>query len=155
MECDVIYEELAAFAFGELDPQQRARIGRHLDACDRCRKRIEALRRADELLTSLPPLEPPTWAILAARRALSEAADGRKAHEIMTLAEVAQFLRISAEQLGEVVEDLPAFELAGQVRVRRARLIEWIQQRERDYTRRAAASWAAHVASDDFGKGAA
>ena len=40
---------------------------------------------------------------------------------------------------------LYAFELAGQVRVRRERLVEWVQQRERDYAHQTAASWAARA----------
>ena len=53
----------------------------------------------------------------------------------MTLDEVAEFLRVSLEELGEVVGELPAFELAGRVRVRRTKLIEWIEKRERAYAR--------------------
>ena len=37
---------------------------------------------------------------------------------------------------------------------RRARLIEWIEQRERDYTRQATGSWAARAAGEEFQQGA-
>ena len=73
----------------------------------------------------------------------------------MTLEEVAEFLRISGDELGEIVEELPAFELGGRIRVRRAKLLEWIQQRERDYSRDIASSWAARASSDEFQKGIA
>ena len=144
MNCDVIYEELAAFAAGEVDAERQAEIRRHVAACDRCRRRLAALERADAALGRMRPARPPAEAVLAARRALADAIRPVRAPEIMTLDEVAELLRVTPEQLGEVVEELPAFELAGQVRVRRQRLIEWIGQRERDYTRQAAASWAAH-----------
>ena len=55
--------------------------------------------------------------------------------------QTADFLRITRDQLGEIVEELPAFELAGQIRIRRQRLIEWVQQRERDYSRQASQRW--------------
>ena len=61
----------------------------------------------------------------------------------MTLDEVGEFLRIGPETLSEIAEELPAFELGGQVRVRRERLLEWVRRREQDYARGAAASWAA------------
>ena len=51
--------------------------------------------------------------------------------EIMTPAEVAAFLRIPLDDLEEVFDELPSFEFAGHVRVRRERLLEWIEQRER------------------------
>lgn len=53
--------------------------------------------------------------------------------EIMTLAEVASFLRLSEKEMAEVAEELPAFELAGKVLVRRERLMTWISEREGKY----------------------
>jgi hypothetical protein len=138
--CAVTYEELAAFASGDLGATRQAEIRDHLPQCNRCRKRLASVHSADHRLTTLLPVPPPGRAILAARRAVSEVTRGAQAPEIMTLDEVAEFLRITPEQLGQVVEELPAFELAGQIRVRRARLVEWIQQRERVYTKRSAES---------------
>ena len=93
-------------------------------------------------------------AVLAARRAVSRVLRRPHTPEVMTLDEVAAFLRVGPDELAEVVELLPAFELAGRIRVRRARLIEWIEQRERDYTRQATGSWAARAAGEEFQQGA-
>jgi len=155
MNCNMTYEELAAFASGDLDAGREAEIRNHLEQCDTCRKRLEALNEADAALRALRPVRPPASAILATRRALGEAADGAGGAEIMTLDEVGEYLRVTPKQLGEVVGELPAFELAGRIRVRRTKLIEWIEQRERSYTRRAAASWAARAVRGEFGKGVA
>jgi len=65
----------------------------------------------------------------------------------MTLNEVAELLRISPDELGEIAEELPAFELAGRVRVRREKLMEWIAQRESAYARQVAASRVARAAA--------
>lgn len=150
MNCDVTYQDLAAFASGDADADRREQLDGHAARCRRCRKRLEALRRSDAALKALPKVAPSGSAILAARRALVEVTRGPRAPEIMTLADVAEFLRVTPEQLGEIAEELPAFELAGQVRVRRDRLIEWVQQRERDYARDAAASWAARASAGKF-----
>jgi len=155
MSCEIAYEELAAFADGDLDASRLEEIRKHICGCGRCRKRLAALRRSDALLAATRPLPPPGSAILAARRALSEVTRPRQLPEIMTLAEAAEFLRITPEQLGEVVEELPAFELAGQIRVRRQRLLEWIEQRERDYSRQVSASWVARSSVLGLGTGAA
>ena len=155
MDCDVTYDELAAFVCGDLDAGRDAEIREHLPCCGRCRKRLEALGRADAALAALPPFEPAASILLATRRALAEVTRGPGAPEIMTLEEVAEFLRLSPAQLGEVVEELPAFELGGQIRVRRARLIEWIRQRERDYTRQATAAWVARAGRSAPEKGVA
>jgi anti-sigma factor RsiW len=150
VNCEVTYEELAAFAAAELDESRRGEIPEHLADCGRCRQRVAALRRADSALAALRPFAPDAATILSVRRALSEVTRGGREPEIMTLEEVGAFLRVTPGQLGQVVEELPAFELAGQVRVRRARLIEWIAAGERDYIRQAAAGWAADAGSNRF-----
>ena len=145
MNCDVTYEELAAFASDEAEAARGQEIREHLPHCDRCRRRLDALRRTDAALAQLPIIEPPVKAVRAARQAGAEALGASGAAEVMTMEEAAAFLRISTDQLGEHVDELPVFELAGQIRIRRTRLIEWIENRERDYRRQTAASWVAHA----------
>jgi len=155
MSCDVEYEELAAFADADLDPARLAEIRRHLSSCQACRRRLELLKSADAGLAAAKKAHPPVEAVLAARRVVEQVIRPVREAEIMTLEETAEFLRITPEQLGEMIEALPAFELAGQVRVRRQRLIEWIQQRERDFTRQANESWVARARVVSPGKGVA
>lgn len=140
MSCEITLEKLAAYAAGDLEAAGVAEIDQHLSDCQECRQRMELLSRTDAALTTLSPAQPSASGLLATRRALSETIRPRRHPEIMTLPEAADFLRITSDQLGEVMESLPAFELAGQIRVRRARLIEWVEQRERDYSRQTAQS---------------
>jgi len=155
VKCDVSDELLAALTAGDLPAEPAGRIERHARRCRRCRARLAAIRAADGALAALPRFAPSPAALLAARRALAGAARGGAEPEIMTLPEVAEFLRIDEAALGEIADELPAFELAGRVRVRRARLLEWIARRESDFAREAAASWAARAMAGAFGKGAA
>jgi hypothetical protein len=98
------------------------------------------LRRVDALLKALRPEPPAAETLLDVRRALTRETRREPVPEIMTLEDVAAFLQLSEEELGEIVEFLPAFELAGQIRVRRSQLIAWIEERERQY--RATTGWA-------------
>jgi len=91
--------------------------------------------------------------VLAASRTIAEATRATPRPEIMTLDEAAAFLRISPDELGEIAEELPAFELAGRIRVRRSRLIEWVARREADYARDTAASRVARVTAGRFEEG--
>jgi anti-sigma factor RsiW len=152
VNCDVTYEELAALAAGDLPAEREGQVRAHLPACPRCRRRVEALGRADAALAVLRPQAPPPRAMLAVRRELAAVTRPARPAEVMTLEEVAAFLRITPDQLADVMEDLPAFELAGQVRVLRQRLIEWLGQRERDYSYHVGASWAARSVAADAGK---
>jgi transcriptional regulator with XRE-family HTH domain len=141
----VTYEELARLALGELDAERARAIEGHLDSCAACRRRLRALESADAALRALPRMEPPAGAVLNTRRLLSRRVRGADAPEIMTLDEVAEFLRISLDELEEVVLELPVFELAGQLRVRRSKLTEWIEERERAFARGSAQSEAARI----------
>ena len=151
MTCDMLEEDLARHAAGECDPGRAREIEAHLARCPQCQRRLRSIRKVDESLGILPPLAPPATTILSLRRAIAEAIGARPAPEIMTLEDVAGLLRISPGDMEEFAEDLPAFEIAGHVRVRRARLIEWIEQRERQYERGPAGP----ILPGKFGKGVA
>ena len=155
MSCEITCEDLAAFTTEDLAPERQNAIREHLSGCSDCRELLAALNRADSLLASLSPVAPGSSAILSTRRAFSDVTRGLQTQEIMTLEETALFLRITPEQLGEIMEELPAFELAGQIRVRRIRLIEWIQQRERNFNRQLSESWVSRASVYGIGTGAA
>ena len=144
-ECDVSYEELSALTLGDLDDARSAAVKEHVSTCDYCRRRLRALEALDATLGRLRAVEPPPSAVLHARRSIAQLVRGPGAREIMTLPEVADFLRVSTEELEGVASELPAFELGGQVRVRRSKLIEWIEQRERVYARSAIQSEVAGI----------
>ena len=121
------------------------RIREHLTQCPECRQRLAALRRTDASLASLPRLQTPASLLLRVTRALSDELRGRNVAEIMTLDEVAAFLRVDVGDLDDVVSDLPAFELSGKIRVRREALLAWIGQREKLYARQRAESDVARI----------
>lgn len=148
MSCTVTAEEIARLAAQDLDEARAQEVQAHAASCPECCERLAALRRLDVALGALPRLEPPASAILKARRALAAELRAPAAPEILTLEESAAFLRISLDELEEIVLDLPAFELAGQLRIRRARLIEWVEARERAFTRNRAQSEIARILSD-------
>jgi hypothetical protein len=151
MPCDITYEDLAAFAAGD-----SADLAEHVGVCDACRRRLDTLRSADETLLRLPRPEPSASALLRLRRELArEVRPDGAVPEVMTLDEVAEYLRVPADELGDLLADLPAFELAGRVRVRRARLLEWVEAREGDYMRNNIASRVARTMAANGWKGVA
>lgn len=145
MACEVTNEDLSALAAGDLEAERARALQAHLQACTACSARLEEIRRLDARLRAMPRINPPPEAILNARRALSVELRGARAPEIMTLEEVAEYLRISPGDLADAASDLPAFELAGQIRVRRSKLAEWVERREQAYTRTRIESEAAHI----------
>jgi hypothetical protein len=141
MACEITYEELSAFTLGDLSTGKQDDLREHIAACASCRERVAALADVDAALEAMPAARPSCTALLATRRALAGVTRGG-APEVMTLEEVADFLRIGMDDLDEIVEELPAFELGGQIRCRRESLLAWIERREREFSRQAAATWA-------------
>ena len=137
MKCSVTYEELAAFAAQEPGSDD---LGRHVHACGECRKRLAALRDVDGALQRIVKEGPPARGVLNTWRAVLEESRGGRCDEVMTLDDVATFLKLSLDDLEDVASDLPTFEVAGRVRLRRAKLMEWIEDRERRHRRSIAAS---------------
>ncbi len=128
--------------------EARAReIEEHVAECADCQRSLDSLQTVDQILDSLPPAAPSAATLLNVRRALArETRPGGS--EIMTLSEVAELLRIPEADLDEVIEELPAFELGGRVRVRRSKLVEWIEQREQNFTKARMESYVARSLAD-------
>ncbi len=154
MTCNVTYDELAAFAANDLSPARREAVELHLGKCATCRRRLDALRRADSALRQLNHLEPSPEAVRDAREAFRGHAASLPPPEIMTLDDVARYLHVPLDDVRAMWDELPAFELAGRIRVRRAKLMEWIDERERAYRRCAAEDQVVHGLADLFVEGA-
>lgn len=150
MACEVTYEELARFEAGEAEATRAGWLKEHIVSCAQCGRRIAALRRTDAALRSLRVVQPSAGVLWNVRRLLSRELGGGGTPEVMTLEDVARFLHVPPERLAEEADDLPAFEIGGEVRVRRTRLMEWIRQRERAYGRRAVESAVARVLAGEF-----
>ena len=148
MACDVRHEEIAELAAGEVRADRARELGEHVGSCATCQQRLDALRIMDRGLAALPRLSPSPGGLYRMRRSLSDALRRPREPELLTLDEVAAFLRISLDELEEVVLELPAFEVAGQLRVRRAKLLEWVEARERSYRRSSAQSEVARAFAD-------
>jgi hypothetical protein len=155
MHCEITNEQLSAYSLGDLPGDQHQELRQHVASCESCQQCLAGLRALDTTLRNLPHETPSAETILAARRLLSEETRPRREPEILTLEEVAAFLRIEPEELRPFVTDLPAFELGGQIRVRRSKLLEWIEQRERQFGRSSAASTVAWIQAGTLRKGVA
>jgi len=156
MPCtDVTLEELAQYADGELRSSRLREVEAHVAGCEDCRSRLASVQEADGMLSRVRPSGPPDSVKLAARRKISEAARPASTPQVLALNEVAALLHITMEELDEIAGELPAFEVAGRIRVRRAKLLAWIAAREQEYVHRTAASWASESKAESLQKGVA
>ena len=154
MQTHIVDDDLAAYADGETDAVATREIDQHLAACPSCRRQLAALRQADAGLREMAGSAAPAGAVMAAWQAVSAELTPAALPEVLTLEQAAGMLAVSMNELAEVMDELPLFEIAGQLRIRRARLVEWIADRERQFSRQRSQSWVAR-ASAGMGKGVA
>lgn len=155
MTCESNDELLAQYAAGETEAGERQKLVRHLARCEACSERVAALQQVDRALRTLRPRLPGAGVLRSVRQAIAQETRRAVQNEIMTLDEVAAYLRIPTADLEEFVEDLPAFEVAGQVRVRREQLTEWVGEREGEYARKTTASWLSGAKATRLSEGVA
>jgi anti-sigma factor RsiW len=133
MSCTVEPVVLLAYLDGELADDERPRLEAHLQHCAECAGRLAQLRRSGQALQEEAHADLPD----AVRRRLGRTLGGAAAPdawpEVMALEEVARYLGITLDELDRLAADLPAFEVAGRIRVRRSELGKWIARREQDY----------------------
>ena len=133
MTCTVDPERLVAWLDGDLHRAAAARLAVHVETCPTCSDQMARLAHQAHVLRSELDREVPA-AVLARLRSVLPAADPTApGPDLMTLDEVARYLRITLDDLDQIASDLPAFEVAGQIRVRRAELRQWIARREQEY----------------------
>ncbi len=73
--CYRIEKYLTAYADGELSPRLRARVEKHLAACESCRRELDSIRASDRILRKAapPPVTDERWKVF--RRELARAFD--------------------------------------------------------------------------------
>ena len=135
MNCAECRQMLSPFEAGELDATAVQLVRSHVAACPACRRLLAALRATDVLLEELPD-EPPARS-LAVRilGQVDEFAAPSEVPDVMTPEQLARFLQVPLASLEEQIDTIPAFEVGGQLRFRKDRVMEWIGEREREHER--------------------
>jgi hypothetical protein len=131
MSCTQDPNSLLDFLDGEMAPE----TARHLGECPDCQRLLASLKDCERTLVELGSDTPPADALLRVQRRVRLDLGIAKEREILTLEEAADFLRLEPDELAEVLDDLPWFELAGRIRFRRQALLDWVRARERECAR--------------------
>jgi anti-sigma factor RsiW len=150
MDCALVETVLSAYEKGDLASGEREAVAAHLSSCPACRAALDDFAALTALAVaeaaSVPPAlgaassasgapstsPAPAERLLEAIKAevAAEAALATVEHEIMTFDEVAAYLRVAPDELEAELSTLPFFELGGRLRIRRSRLVAWVEERE-------------------------
>jgi len=135
-ECDDLLWPLAA---GELEDGQMREVTVHVEQCTSCQDRLDEVRRLAAAAKALPHATPSRSLCLQTKEAVRLELErlGRVRHAfgpVMNADDVAKYLKVTVETVYRHLDEIPHFELEGQMRFRRESLDRWIESSERAQT---------------------
>jgi hypothetical protein len=124
--------QVESYFDGDLADSATEDFARHLESCDSCRREVAEVQRIKSAIQESFETPLPDEADLRIRRTIHETLGISESprDEILTLEQVATILHVSLPEVVTMLDRLPAFELAGRIRIRRDRLMEWIHGQE-------------------------
>lgn len=162
MNCEEIRDRLTEFLDEELPDDIQKTIQNHLDVCEECRKELESLKGVlnvchqwksiqpsrdweSELKRKLTKTQrPPEMEIEILRSAViglsqriqkleeKNALPPTLESEIMTVEELARYLRLSVDKVFEIIDQIPKFRIGYDYRFVRESVDRWIRSLEQD-----------------------
>ena len=156
MECNNVREELVAYIDDELSSMGKHTIEAHLADCKECAAEHDKLKATIESTHKAETLQPaqnwwetlqerlyaPDSDLVSAIHALRESIMRLESHvdgglvrfapvkEIMTLEEVAAYLQIEPDVVWKLLNEIPHFEVGGELRFKKSSVDEWIRMKE-------------------------
>lgn len=131
-------EIIISYVYGEADFDQMRAVEEHLAGCRECAETVEALKKTAAAMDGLGDEAVP--GLLAEKIAAGfetvspDPAEAKKAGgtEIMTPAELAGYLKVSADTIYGLLSEIPYVTLAGRIRFRRSSIEKWLETREKN-----------------------
>jgi len=136
ISCDDFRRLKHDYADAELDQAATEELLAHADRCTECGEELRALERLRGLLRGSAVEEPTEAALRRARQAVAAAAEveAMRARSdppaIMTLGELATYLRVSEREARRIAHQIPHFLVAGHLRFRRQTIERWAEVQE-------------------------
>lgn len=139
MRCAHVEDLLPAFLEEDLSPQEKRIVEKHLKSCKKCQQfmaRLDSLDLCFEEL-SLSPEQSGDGESLKDRNArlqqihkFSGVKEVGSSSDIFTPEEVATYLKVSVAAVYEMASEMPFFYFGNDLRIRRERLVQWIDEQE-------------------------
>jgi len=131
MNCDAFFAVKHDLLDGRLSADEADDAREHAERCEACGSDLAELERLQrDLRESASEPLPPTVHIRALRALLVAAERSVSPPAIMTVPEVAAYLRVSEPAVRAALVAIPHFTVAGETRVRREGLERWIEREE-------------------------
>ena len=133
MNCQACTEKLSEYADRELAGTEERAIKAHLDKCAACREQYRRLEQIASAAATLTRHVPCADCLLKISKAIHQRAQLPRRTEfgpVLNFDELADYLRVDKETIGQYLDEIPSFELGGKLLFRKKSIEEWIESKE-------------------------
>lgn len=133
MNCTKCREMLSEYCDHELAEAPTLEINAHLAKCPACRQQQELMEAMNTAAKSLPRHTPGTDCLINISAAIHRSAGYERQTEfgpVLDFEELAGYLRIDREIIGQYLDEIPSFELGGKLLFRKKSIEAWIESKE-------------------------
>ena len=136
MICEACRQKVSAYVEGDLPEKDRQEVREHTKKCKQCRRELHIYKRMISLTANIQRHTPGTDVVLKISESIHRATRPQRRTEfgpVLDMAELADFLRVDQETIGEYLDEIPCFELGGKLLFRRKSIEDWIDKRETSF----------------------
>jgi len=136
MNCDACRQKISEYVEGDLPDKERLEVRKHAEKCRQCRRELHIYERIASLALKLERHSPSTDVILKISESIHRTVPVQRRTEfgpVLDMTELADFLRVDPETIGQYLDEIPCFELGGKLLFRRKSIEEWIERRETSF----------------------
>lgn len=136
MKCAKYRQMLSEYQEGDLSKKEAVTAEKHLKTCKKCQKELESLREVSLLSKKLTRYEPGNKVVLEVKSFIYGKAQPERRTQfgpVLNMNDLAEFLRVDKETIEQYLDELPCFELGGNVLFRKKSIEEWMEAREKGF----------------------
>lgn len=133
MNCTECREMLSENCDHELVEASALEVNAHLAKCPACRQQQELMDAMNTAAKSLPRHTPSMECLLKIAAAIHKRAGFSRRTEfgpVLDFDELADYLRVDREIIGQYLDEIPSFELGGKLLFRKKSIEAWIESKE-------------------------
>ncbi|HEC78523.1 MAG TPA: helix-turn-helix domain-containing protein [candidate division WOR-3 bacterium] len=142
MKCKEAKDNFLTYIYDEMNEQSRKEMEAHLAGCRKCRREVKELMEIKELCACLPEFTIDKKFLYKTISAMQP--------EIITLSELAQYLRVDKETIRLNLDLIPHIKIGNEIRFRKKSIQEWLDEIEYRPALRKRTTFAFGISEDMF-----
>ncbi len=136
MDCKGFLKIISEFENGELPDELRKEAGKHMDNCPECKDELKKFRQTISLYKDCMDAKLPSGTTLKIRSSIAKLLNEEKEPvfgPILNINDLSNYLRVEENVVETYHNEIPCFELGGQILFRKEKVDEWIRKREEKF----------------------